>query len=246
MVERQQVDAAAGEREHLLVPVGPVAADGDEPDRRVDGAHRVAIPEVVAGVGRGIGIAAHPVAPDLVAQLPRLHVERLAVAVRRAHRAVLGVRRAVHVLDPRGSLVRRGAGALHVDDEVRLRADRPAERDELVAAEIARLALVPPRLVDPGRTPVARTDAPLPVVVLRDVAAGPADERRLQRLDALEHVGADAVDGIARHQRHLIEPEPALAVEQDRELGERIGLARRQREGVLVPGIVGRDLRDHL
>ena len=58
-------------RQHGSVPL-VVAAAGDEPDRRVDGAHRLAVAQVVAGIGRGVGEAADPVAENLVAQLPRL------------------------------------------------------------------------------------------------------------------------------------------------------------------------------
>ncbi len=240
MMNREVVDLRAGAAEDRAVPRHVVVADRDEAQRRIHREHRRPVAQVVARVGLRVAVAAHPVAPDLVPDLPGLHGERLGAAVLRAQRSVLGRGGAVGVLDPGCRLLGSRAPALDVDDQVRLGAEIPAEADELVRAEVARLPLVPPRQVDPLRALVARPDAPDPVVVLRDVSARPADEGGAQGLDALEHVGAHLVHRITRHQRHLIDPHAALAVEEDREPGERIGLRRPQREAVLLPRTIRR------
>ena len=77
------------------------------------------------------------------------------------------------------------------------------------------------RLIQVGRL-VARTDTPLPVIVLGDIAARPADERGPSAF-TLSNVGAYAVDCVAGHERHLVDPDRALPGEQDSEARERIG-----------------------
>ena len=143
----------------------------------------------------------------------------------RAQRPVLRRRGTVGVLDPVRGFVGGRATALDVHHEVRLGADVAAQADELVGPEVARFALVPPRQVAPLGPLVARSDAPEPVVVLGDVATGPADEGRTERLDPIEDVGAHLVHGIAGHQRHLIEPDTTPAVERERQPRQRIGRA---------------------
>ena len=157
-----------------------------------------------------------------------------------AQRAVLRVGSPVDVLDPVGSLVGGGAAPLDVDDQMRLGADVPTEANELVRPEVARLALVLPGEVDPLRPLVARPDAPDPVIVLGDVAARPADERRAQRLDPLEDVRAHVVDRVVGNERDLIEPHAAAADEEEREPAQRIRPRWTQREAVLTPRAIGR------
>ena len=244
MVDGQIVDLRARTAQERAVPGHVVVTHRDEVQRRVDSEHGFPVPEVIARVGLRVAVAAHPVAPNLIAQFPGLHPERFGMTVLRAQCAILRGRGAVDVLDPRRRFLGSGTATFDVDDEMRLGAEIAAEADELVGAEVARLALVRPGQVDPLRALVARPDAPHPVIVLGDVSPGPADEARAESLGSLEHVRPDLVDGISGHQRHLIDPDAAATVEEDRELGEWIGLRRPQREAILPPAAVRRDPAD--
>ena len=152
-----------------------------------------------------------------------------------AQGAVPGRRRSVAVLHPRGSFRRRRAPALDIDGDRGLGPDGAGKSDELVGAEVAGLELVLPGQIDPRGPGVARSDPPRPAVILRDVPARPADERGTQRPHLLEDIPAHAPDGVARHERHLIDPQRAGAREQDREPRVRVARLRLQREGVLRP-----------
>src|ERR1051325_9538427 len=92
-------------REHGAIPTHVVVADGDEFYRRVYGAHRACVGAKVARVRGRVRVAANPVAPYFVPDLPELDAEGLWVSVRRAHRPVLRRGGAVAVLDPRGGLL---------------------------------------------------------------------------------------------------------------------------------------------
>lgn len=155
--------------------------------------------------------------------------------VRRAQGPVPRGGGSVAVLDPRGGFLRRRAPPLHVHRDRRLRSHAPAEGHELVGADVPRLRLVAPGQVGPDGTAVAGPDPPGPVVVLRYVAARPADERRAerghQRLDVSPHPG----DGVPRQERHLVDPHASLPLEEDGEPGVRVGPVRNEREPVLRP-----------
>src|ERR1043166_59328 len=199
------VNPLAGLVQNRSVPVEVVVADGDEFDGRVNGAHGFGVSDEVARVSFGVGVRAHPVAPDFVADLPELPAVGRGVAVRRAHRAVARRGRAVAILDPRGGLFRGRAAPLDVDRDRRLGPGGAREGDVLVRAEVARLRLVLPGEVRPYETLIARADSPEPAVVLRDVAARPADEGGPQRLHTLEHVAAPAArPGARRPQCELV------------------------------------------
>ena len=238
MVNGEVIDLRPRTAEERAVPGHVIVTDRDEAQRRIDSDHRLPIPEVIARVGIRVGVPPHPVAPNLVPQLPGLHAERLGMTVLRAQRSILGRRGAVDVLDPRRGFIGGRTATLDVDDEMRLGAEVLAEADELVSAEVARFALVRPGQVDPLGPLVARPDAPHPVIVLRDVPAGPADEARAERLDPLEHVGPHLVHGIPGDQGYLIDPHTPVAIEEDREFGERIARRRPQGEAILLPAAV--------
>src|SRR5262249_21778310 len=89
------------------------------------------------------------------------------------------------------------------------------ELDKLIGSEVAGFQFVSPRCIDPYGTVVARTDAPFPVVVLRNVAARPANESGTQWGDSLFHIVADASLGIAWHKRNLIDRQFPMAGKQD-------------------------------
>ena len=73
------------------------------------------------------------------------------------------------------------------------------------------------------------------MVVLRDVAAGPAQERGAQRRHARLDVGPNAAHGVAGHERHLIDPHASASLEEDREPRGGVGPLRMQDEGVALP-----------
>ena len=81
VVDRQVVDGPAAPSAARCGSSHVVVADGDELDRRDRRRASPARSDVVARVGRGVGVAAHPVAPDLVADLPVLDAVRLRVPV---------------------------------------------------------------------------------------------------------------------------------------------------------------------
>src|SRR5205085_12689089 len=141
-----------------------------------------------------------PRPPDFVSDLPELHAVRRGVAVGRAHRAVLRSRCAVAILDPRRGLLHSSAAPLNVDRDRRLGPGGARELYVLVRAEVARLRLVLPGEVRPREPLIARADSPHPAIVLRDVAARPADEGWTESFDLLKHFSSDAARrSIARH-----------------------------------------------
>ena len=231
----QKVDALPRALQHRAVPPQVVVADGNHLNRPIHGAHRRDIAVEAARIRGRVGVPAHPVAENLVADLPVLHRVRLGMTVARARGAVARRRRRVAVLDPGGGFLRRGAASLHVDGDRRLGAGSAGKADELVGAEVARLDLVLPGEIDPRRPLVARTDCPLPVIVLRHVAARPADERRRQRRHLLHDVGARRLASIPRHQRDVVDPDRARSGEQNREPRERVVGGRPEHELVFLP-----------
>jgi hypothetical protein len=73
------------------------------------------------------------------------------------------------------------------------------------------------------------------MVILRHISTWPPDERRPQRLNLLKNIGTHYIDSIARQQGDLVKPKPALSVEQNHKLSQRIALTRSQSEFVLLP-----------
>ena len=128
--------------------------------------------------------------PALVADAEIRHLIRRGMAVRRP---LLRQRRRLsggQVLQPLGGLLRR-AGA-KVDRDVGLAADLVDEVHELVRAEAVRLGHAAPVRVERDGSPIHRTDALAPVVLVGETAARPADVRHLQRLQRGDDVVADA------------------------------------------------------
>ncbi len=162
--------------------------------------------------------------------------------VGRAHGPVARGRGAVAVLDPGRRLFRGRAPPFDVHRDRRLRSHPSAEGNELVGADVAGLGLVLPGEVGPDGAAVAGTDAPRPVVVLRDVAAGPAEERGPQRRHERLDVGPDSAHGIPGKEGRLVDPDTATALEEDGESSERIRPFRPEHEPVLGP--ISRDPAD--
>ena len=115
VVNGEKVDALADTLQHGAVPAEVVVADGNHLHGRIDGTHRRDILVEAARIRGRIGVPAHPVAENLVADLPVLHAVRHGVAVARPHGAIARRRRTVAVFDPGRGLRRRGAASLDVD-----------------------------------------------------------------------------------------------------------------------------------
>src|ERR1043166_554821 len=181
-------------------------------------------------------MATHPVAPDLISDFPELDRKRRRVAVSSAHRAILRRRRSVTVFNPRRSFFDSRTATFDVDRDGRFGTRSARECHELVSAEVARLGFILPRQVGPGDALVARVDAPQPVIVLRDVAAGPANKRRVELFDLFENIATHTAGrSVTRQQRHLVDPNRTFSGNEDREPGERIAVQRIQGKLILSP-----------
>src|SRR6266498_1284444 len=179
---------------------------------------------------------ADPVPPDFVANFPKLHAERRRMSVRGAHRTILRSRWSVAVFDPGGGLFNSPAASFHLDGNCRLRPDGTREKDELVCTEVARFGLILPGKISPRGSLVAWSGAPKPVVILRDVAARPANEGGFEGLDFFKHITADTSrHGIAGQQRYLIHPQAASSRKKNRESSEWFATSRLQDEFIFTP-----------
>src|SRR6185437_6383036 len=158
------------------------------------------------------------------------------MTVRHAHRAILRRRWSITVFNPRRSFFDSCTTTFDVHRDRGLSTSGARERNELIGAEVARLRLILPGQVRPCGTLVARPDAPHPAIVLRDIAAGPANESRIELLDLFENIATHtARRSVARHQRHLIDPNSTFPRKEDRKARERISTHGFQRELILPP-----------
>ena len=210
---RQRAEEARGPVAIAAVRARRDEADGDAELRDPRG--------VAAELGRvlfGREVAAAP--PRLVADAPVADVERLPLSARRAqfgHRRRAGW--CVAVFDPLIEILRRKTADVRGD--VRSRADEPAETDEFVGAEaigiealrsrrraaILRRSRIYPE-VGAARPLLGRAYAVVPIVTVREASARPADDSRLDRLQAIDERFADAVD--VCHSRLLADPDAVV------------------------------------
>ena len=123
--------------------------------------------------------------------------------------------RSIAVFNPRGRFVSSGPTTFYVHGERRLGSNPPRKLDEFICSKVARLQFIPPSGIYPNRPLVAGTDAPSPVIVLRNIAAGPTNKCRVQQADLLFDIAANSVFSVTWHQRDLIEPEPALPIKKN-------------------------------
>jgi len=179
--------AALAERlEEPPVPVGVVVATGDEFEAPL-AEHPLERPEVVrepAELERvALGVVPAATAPVLVADTPPAHVLWLLAAVLAAHLDEVGAPVVVAVLRPVDGFARRPAP--DVPREVGLRADAPADPQELLGAEpvgfhpLVFPALGPPEAPTSG-TRLSRADAVSPVVVVGETPPWPPEHRRVE------------------------------------------------------------------
>jgi hypothetical protein len=170
------------------------------------------------------------------------------VPVRRAQPGEVGAGGAVAVLHPVAHLGDRAAH--HVDVDPRLGADRRAQPQVLVGAEGVVVGLEGAEvLVERGGPQPAVADPVPPVVGVGVAAAGPAQHRRSQRSQRVEHPLPDAVG--VRDRRVRADPDAVvdagaeeldeLPVQGGRDAGDR-------RRGVDVQGHerISFDLTDYL
>ena len=252
VVDRQHIDLAADRFQHGAVPLQILVADCNEADLGIDLLHGANVTAGIARVRGGVRVSAHPVAPNLVADFPVLHAERLGMAIASAQLAEWRVGWTVHVFDPcrglfSGCRARRSsnvlprrsqsqrfddrrAASLDIHDDVGFGTYQLAEFQVFERAEVRGLRIVVPRHVHPERPLVTRADPPLPVVVLRDIASRPAHERRAQGSDLGHYVRSQPSLSIAGHQGHLIDPNRTCANDGQDEPSPRIGHLRRQLE----------------
>src|SRR5690349_11370527 len=105
-------------------------------------------------------MAAHPVAPDLVSNFPKLHRKWSRVPVRGTHRAILRSRRTITVFNPGCSLVDSCATSFNVHRDRWFSTRGARKSDELISAEVAWLRFVLPRQIGPRDAFITRTDTP--------------------------------------------------------------------------------------
>lgn len=96
----------------------------------------------------------------------------------------------VAVFDPVAQLA-GGAGA-NVAAEVGFGADQPAEADKFLGAHVVGFDDFAPVDVDAARALGARADAVLPVVIIGEAAAGPADDGGFDAAQGFDDVAAEA------------------------------------------------------
>ena len=182
------VDRRRQRLEELLrpfpIPLVGTAGDGFHIRRAGIVVHERPVPCESFGVGGRADAAA--AVPVLVADAPEPHVERLLGSIGAALVGQCGVPGEVAVLYPVASLLRRGGA--EVGGEVRLRANGAAESDELVGAEVVWLLGHAPVDVHAPWPPLRRADAVMPVIVVREAAAGPAQDGYFQWPQRLDNV----------------------------------------------------------
>ena len=202
VVEGEGVHILAG---HLHQGVGPLVVV-------VAGAHGDFVQLVVAVVAQeglvvavqvGVVLGAHvaAAAPALVAHADVLQLPGLVLAVFPAEVGHGGLAVKGHVLYPLAHLL-HGAGA-HVAVDVGLAAHLAAELHKLVGAKGVVLYHAAPVGVHHALAALLGANAVLPVVLIGEAAAGPAEHRQLDVPQGFHHVGAHAVDvgdgGILSH-----------------------------------------------
>ena len=146
-------------------------------------------------------------APALVAHAEVLHLPGLVLAVCPAQVGHGGFPVEGHVLHPLAHLL-NGAGA-HVAVDVGFAAHLAAELHEFMGAEGVVLHHAAPVGVHHALAVFLGANAVLPVVLVGEAAAGPAQHRQLDVLQGLHHVGAHAVDvgdgGILTHENAVVD-----------------------------------------
>src|ERR1700691_301205 len=214
-IERAEVAGVLGAVFAGQVPVLKHEAGGNEGDGWIDSSHRFCKFVVLDHEVLQIGAANLPRSPRLVADVPKLYVVRLGMAITSALSAHFGVDRSVHVFNLLGGRVRVAQAGVNAD--VRLDADEPAKRHELIHAEIVGLHGAP-GVIPVGRALIAIANGVVPDEV-RSVVAAIAPEAGLDLADQRNSVGAEAFDVAGGHERKRADVEVARAGAGDLERG---------------------------
>ena len=169
-------------------------AAGDDEQLFAKAAHEGSITaELRTVIFRGEVAAAAPV---LVAHAPIGHVERFRAAIRSALLRPGGTIGTgigeIAIFDPVAQFA--GSAGADVAAEIRFGANQAAEADKFLGADVVGFDHFAPVDVDPAGSLVARADAILPVIVIGEAAARPADDRWFHPAQGLDDVGAEAVD----------------------------------------------------
>ena len=85
VVNRQIVNILARNRQNGAVPLEVVVSCGDDFDRRIHRLHLLDVAIQIVRIRTCVAVPANPVSPNLVSNLPVLHVERLSVSILCAH-----------------------------------------------------------------------------------------------------------------------------------------------------------------
>ena len=148
---------------------------------------------VVAGllVPPGVGLGTL-----FVANAPVGNVEGVGVTMAAAQVGVVGIARAVTVLDPIAGLF-GGAGG-HIYHQEGLGANGPAVGNELGRTEVV-VDLTAPDQVGPLGALLLRADAVLPVVNFGDRTSRKAQQRHVEPINQVKYVGAES-GGVAQRE----------------------------------------------
>ena len=178
VMDCEEIDRDAGDFKYSGVPsvliFADAFADSDQLESRIDRAHGLRILDGGVGVGGRVGMSAHPIAEHFIAKLPLPHAPGSGMSVCGTQRAVSGSRRTVYIFNPGCGFRRCRASTVHVHGDRWFDAEAAAEGEVLVGAKVVRLGRVTPGDIRPDGAQITRPNAPLPVVILRNVTAGPA------------------------------------------------------------------------
>ena len=149
-------------------------------------------------------------APVLISHPPIRHVQRFRAAVCRATLrpgGTVGTRMGkIAVFDPIAQLTGR-AGA-DVPTKIRFSANQATEADKFLSANMIVLDHFAPVDIDPARALVTRANAILPVIIVSEAAARPANDRRFQAAQSLYDICAEATH--IRDGRILTDPDAII------------------------------------
>ena len=182
------------------------------------------------GADLGIPVRDQTNPPDFVADVPAFDPVRFRMTPLGADLAPAGFRAAVAVLDPGRRLL--GAALAVANGDHRLAIQFAAERHVLVDADLMIVVAVSvgqqslPLRRSQRRPLIHRQQTVLPAVILGKTAARPAEATRLERLQQVHHVPAQAVKVIGRHQGRGTDPDTPLRLADD--LDPRVCLRRRR------------------
>ena len=164
IMHAELVHLCAGDSQYFIIPAAiqlARRADADQSQVRVGRPHGAREVQVTPRIGLRIAMPNLPVAKLLVADEPHAHSIGLRIAIPRPQRTVFRVRTAIAIFNPSRRFV--CIAIAQIRRQYRLGIDQPAQRDELVRADIVGFPL-PPGGIEVAWAFVAVADAHLPVI----------------------------------------------------------------------------------